>query len=171
MDKKVYINKNESSSTGVIFTITSGMKFSEFKRSGGEKLGIKRSVKKVYLATGAEVTSIEDLPPKANIYLTVGEQFFRSNAVSGDKITVSILGNGDVGKSAIALRFIRDAFIQNWEATIEDVYRKTVRVDSDVYMLEILDTAGQEDFSTLRAQWMQNKDGYVFVYSLAGMFI
>ncbi len=33
-------------------------------------------------------------------------------------------------------------------------------------MLEILDTAGQEDFSALRPQWMSDKDGYIFVYSI-----
>lgn len=55
---------------------------------------------------------------------------------------------------------------QKWEATIEDAYRKTTRIDDRVTVLEILDTAGQEDFSAMRAQWMTDKDGYVFVYSL-----
>lgn len=56
--------------------------------------------------------------------------------------------------------------MQKWEATIEDAYRKTTRIDDKVVVLEILDTAGQEDFSAMRAQWMTDKDGYVFVYSL-----
>ncbi len=64
------------------------------------------------------------------------------------------------------MRYVRDFFVQNWEATIEDAYQKTVKVDGDVFTLEILDTAGQEDFSTLRAQWMMDKEGYIFVYSL-----
>lgn len=33
-------------------------------------------------------------------------------------------------------------------------------------MLEILDTAGQDDFESLRGQWMMDKDGYIFVYSM-----
>lgn len=40
------------------------------------------------------------------------------------------------------------------------------QVDEEVSVVEILDTAGQEDFSSLRAQWMAGKDGYLFVYSL-----
>lgn len=32
--------------------------------------------------------------------------------------------------------------------------------------LQILDTAGQDDFESLRAQWMMEKDAYVFVFSL-----
>ena len=39
-------------------------------------------------------------------------------------------------------------------------------MDAEVSVVEILDTAGQEDFSSLRTQWMMDKDGYVFVYSL-----
>ena len=167
MEKKIYINKNDSSATGLLFTIQPNMSFIEFKKYAGDKLGYKKCPKRVFLSTGAEISKLEDISAKASVYLSLGEEFFRSSTAVTDKISISILGNGDVGKSAIVLRFIRDAFIQNWEATIEDVYRKTVRLDSDVYMLEILDTAGQEDFSTLRAQWMANKDGFIFVYSVA----
>mgnify|MGYP003385135726 CR=1 FL=1 len=166
MERKIYINKNEASSTGVVFVIPFNMTLGEFKKASGEKLRLKKRPKMVYLASGAEVQSMDDIASKANVYLSMGEPFFRASVASTDKITVSILGSGNVGKSAIALRFIRDIFFKKWDATIEDVYRKTVRVKDEVYMLEILDTAGQEDFSTLRAQWMQNKDGYVFVYSL-----
>lgn len=166
MEKKIYINKNESSSTGVVFVIPFNMTMGEFKKASGEKLRLKKRPKTVYLASGAEAQCMDDIINKANVYLSLGEPFFRASVASTDKITVSILGSGNVGKSAIALRFIRDVFFKKWDATIEDVYRKSVRVNDQVYMLEILDTAGQEDFSTLRAQWMQNKDGYVFVYSL-----
>jgi small GTP-binding protein len=166
MERKIYINKNEASSTAVVFVIPFNMTMGEFKKASGEKLRLKKRPKTIYLASGAEVQSMDDIASKANVYLSMGEPFFRASVASTDKITVSILGSGNVGKSAIALRFIRDVFFKKWDATIEDVYRKSVRINDDVYMLEILDTAGQEDFSTLRAQWMQNKDGYVLVYSL-----
>jgi GTPase SAR1 family protein len=41
-----------------------------------------------------------------------------------------------------------------------------VRVDDEISVLEVLDTAGQEDFVSMRSQWMMDKDGYIFVYSL-----
>lgn len=90
----------------------------------------------------------------------------RKNEVDQDNMHVAVLGAGGVGKSAITLRFMRDVFVQKWEATIEDAYRRKVRVDNKTAHVQILDTAGQEDFSSLRAQWMMNKDGYIFVYSL-----
>ena len=37
---------------------------------------------------------------------------------------------------------------QDWDPTIEDAYRKAVDVDDKLCMLEILDTAGQEDFES-----------------------
>lgn len=166
MEKKVAIFKNEQSSQGKQFIITPTMTLQEFKRCAAEKLNLKKIPKKVFTRSGQEITNIDNISAKENLYLSFGEPYFRSSSASADKITVSILGAGNVGKSAITLRFIRDAFIQNWEATIEDVYRKTTRVGDDVYMLEILDTAGQEDFSMLRPQWMYGRDGYIFVYSL-----
>ena len=50
--------------------------------------------------------------------------------------------------------------------TIQDIYSKTVRIDNELSILEFTDTAGQEDFVSMRSQWMMDKDGYVFVYSL-----
>lgn len=57
---------------------------------------------------------------------------------------VAVLGAGYVGKSALTLRFVRDFFVKDWDATIEDSYRKTVTVNNTTVPLEILDTAGQD---------------------------
>eukprot|EP00602_Paraphysomonas_sp_CaronLab_P005623 CAMPEP_0185026152 /NCGR_PEP_ID=MMETSP1103-20130426/10123_1 /TAXON_ID=36769 /ORGANISM="Paraphysomonas bandaiensis, Strain Caron Lab Isolate" /LENGTH=295 /DNA_ID=CAMNT_0027559641 /DNA_START=56 /DNA_END=940 /DNA_ORIENTATION=- len=166
--KRVFIHKNEASAEGKVLHISDDISLPALKKLAAEKLGIKR-VKKVFLANGMEVVSIDDIQQNENIYFSTGDVFYRSSAAGGagtEKMNVSVLGGGGVGKSAITLRFVRDFFIKNWEATIEDAYRKTIRVDDEVSVLEILDTAGQEDFSTLRAQWMMDKDGYIFVYSL-----
>ena len=87
-------------------------------------------------------------------------------AAAQDVIKISVLGTGGVGKSAITLRYVRDRFVEDWDPTIEDAYRKTVDVDGTICTLEILDTAGQDDFESLRPQWMIGKDGYLFVYSM-----
>ena len=61
-----------------------------------------------------------------------------------DAIAISVVGGGGVGKSALTLRYVRDFFVDYWDATIEDAYRKTVDVDGKLCVLEILDTAGQD---------------------------
>merc|ERR1711871_1615676 len=57
-------------------------------------------------------------------------------------------------------------FVEEWDPTIEDAYRKTVDVDDKFCNIEILDTAGQDDFLSLKPQWMVEKDGYIFVYNM-----
>ncbi len=159
--RRIFIHRNEASAEGKVLLVSDDISLQSLKKLAGEKLGIKKP-KKIFLPNGMEVVSVEDIQESENLYISSGENFYRSNVSSSgnEKLHVSVLGGGGVGKSAITLRFVRDFFIKNWEATIEDAYRKTVRVDDEVSVLEILDTAGQEDFSTLRAQWMMDKDGW-----------
>lgn len=51
-------------------------------------------------------------------------------------------------------------------ATIEDSYRKQIVVDQDTCFLEILDTAGQDEFDSMRDQYIRNGHGFLLVYSV-----
>nr|XP_061803451.1 ras-related protein Rap-1A isoform X3 [Nerophis lumbriciformis] len=53
-----------------------------------------------------------------------------------------VLGSGGVGKSALTVQFVQGIFVEKYDPTIEDSYRKQVEVDGQQCMLEILDTAG-----------------------------
>ena len=68
-----------------------------------------------------------------------------------------------VGKSALSIRFVQGDFVQRYDPTIEANYRKQVTVDQDAVMLDILDTAGQEEYSVLREQYMRMGDGFLLV--------
>jgi small GTP-binding protein len=57
-----------------------------------------------------------------------------------------VLGEGGVGKSALSIQFVRNQFIIEYNPTIEECYRKQVTIDGVTCMLDILDTAGQEEF-------------------------
>lgn len=39
-------------------------------------------------------------------------------------------------------------------------------IDGEVAVLDILDTAGQEEFSAMRAQWIRQGEGFVLMYSI-----
>lgn len=54
------------------------------------------------------------------------------------------MGSGGVGKSALTIQFIQGNFVEKYDPTIEDSYRKQIEVDGKACMLDILDTAGQE---------------------------
>jgi len=76
-------------------------------------------------------------------------------------------GSGGVGKSAITVQFIQGVFIKKYDPTIEESYRKAFELpDGKSYMLEILDTAGTEQFTAMRDLYMKNGMGFALVFSL-----
>lgn len=58
-------------------------------------------------------------------------------------------------------------FVETYDPTIEDSYRKQVQIDNQSCMLEVLDTAGQEEYIALRDQWIRDGEGFVLVYSIS----
>eukprot|EP01114_Cavostelium_apophysatum_P012300 TRINITY_DN2736_c0_g1_i1.p1 TRINITY_DN2736_c0_g1~~TRINITY_DN2736_c0_g1_i1.p1 ORF type:complete len:185 (+),score=56.58 TRINITY_DN2736_c0_g1_i1:117-671(+) len=82
------------------------------------------------------------------------------------EMKIVMLGNGGVGKSACTFRFVQEKFVESYNPTIEDSYRKAVKVDGRNYVLDILDTAGQEEYTELREVYMRGGEGFVIIYSI-----
>ncbi|KAL8726605.1 MAG: hypothetical protein Q9166_006640 [cf. Caloplaca sp. 2 TL-2023] len=49
---------------------------------------------------------------------------------------------------------------------MEDSYRKQCVIDEEVALLDVLDTAGQEEYSAMREQYMRTGEGFLLVYSI-----
>lgn len=79
---------------------------------------------------------------------------------------VVVLGSGGVGKSALTVQFVSGSFMEKYDPTIEDFYRKEIEVDGAPCVLEILDTAGTEQFASMRDLYIKNGQGFVVVYSI-----
>ncbi|XP_066265365.1 ras-related protein R-Ras2-like [Branchiostoma lanceolatum] len=77
-----------------------------------------------------------------------------------------VVGGGGVGKSALTIQFIQSYFVTDYDPTIEDSYTKQCVIDDEVARLDILDTAGQEEFSAMREQYMRTGEGFVLVFSV-----
>ncbi|KAK6747001.1 hypothetical protein RB195_000318 [Necator americanus] len=77
-----------------------------------------------------------------------------------------VCGCGGVGKSALTVQFVQGLFVSSYDATIEDSYRKHFTVDGEECRLEILDTAGTEQFSGMRDLYVRNGHGFILVYSI-----
>ncbi|KAJ1660869.1 RAS1 protein [Dispira parvispora] len=77
-----------------------------------------------------------------------------------------VVGGGGVGKSALTIQFIQSHFVDEYDPTIEDSYRKQCVIDEEVAMLDVLDTAGQEEYSAMREQYMRTGEGFLLVYSI-----
>ncbi|KAJ4306141.1 RAS2 protein [Collariella sp. IMI 366227] len=78
-----------------------------------------------------------------------------------------VLGDGGVGKTALTIQLCLQHFVETYDPTIEDSYRKQAVIDNQACMLEVLDTAGQEEYTALRDQWIRDGEGFVLVYSIS----
>ena len=85
-----------------------------------------------------------------------------------DELKFVVLGAGAVGKSASTIMFVTRSFLDEYDPTIEDSYRKTLHLSRfrKNIIFDILDTAGQEDFSSMQDQWMREGQGFVVMYSI-----
>ncbi|CAG9568391.1 unnamed protein product [Danaus chrysippus] len=64
-------------------------------------------------------------------------------------------------------RITRSYFVTDYDPTIEDSYTKQCVIDDIPAKLDILDTAGQEEFSAMREQYMRSGEGFLLVFSVA----
>lgn len=76
-----------------------------------------------------------------------------------------VIGGGGVGKSTLTIMYTQNFFISTYDPTIEDTYRRQVDVDNQIQLLQILDTAGQEEYSVMRDGWFRNGDCFLLVFS------
>ena len=79
---------------------------------------------------------------------------------------VIMVGAGGVGKSALTLQFMYDEFAEDYEPTKADQYRKRVDIDGEEVYIDILDTAGQEDYPAIRDNYFRSGDGFLCVFSI-----
>lgn len=79
---------------------------------------------------------------------------------------VIMVGSGGVGKSALTLQFMYDEFVEDYEPTKADSYRKKVVVDGNEVQIDILDTAGQEDYAAIRDNYFRSGEGFLCVFSI-----
>mmetsp|Transcript_6967 Transcript_6967/g.9628 ORF Transcript_6967/g.9628 Transcript_6967/m.9628 type:complete len:196 (-) Transcript_6967:40-627(-) len=77
-----------------------------------------------------------------------------------------ILGPGGVGKSALVVQMTQNHFITQYDPTIENSFKKQITIDNDTYILDIMDTAGQEEYSVMRDQHIGSGQGFLLVYSI-----
>ncbi|KAG6811207.1 hypothetical protein H0H92_008569 [Tricholoma furcatifolium] len=102
------------------------------------------------------------------------------------QFNIVVLGAGGVGKSALTVRYVKNVFVENYDPTVEgtvllsappctaahrrviEEYRRSVEVDGKASLLEVLDTAGAEQFTSLNEVYIKTQSGrgFVLVFSL-----
>eukprot|EP01120_Amphizonella_sp_Union-15-10_P013238 TRINITY_DN6124_c0_g1_i1.p1 TRINITY_DN6124_c0_g1~~TRINITY_DN6124_c0_g1_i1.p1 ORF type:complete len:195 (-),score=38.09 TRINITY_DN6124_c0_g1_i1:52-636(-) len=82
------------------------------------------------------------------------------------KYKLVIIGEGAVGKSCLTIQFAQNHYVPDYDPTIENLYRKQINVEGTALLLEILDTAGQEEYSAMRDQYIRAGQGFLVVFSV-----
>ncbi len=62
--------------------------------------------------------------------------------------------------------FLFSQFVEDYEPTKADSYRKKVVLDGEEVQIDILDTAGQEDYAAIRDNYFRSGEGFLCVFSI-----
>ena len=81
-------------------------------------------------------------------------------------IKITVLGKGVVGKSSLTYRFINYNAPQEHDPTIEDRYKSNLSIEGQDYEVEILDTAGEEDYQNMIDMWISFGEGFLLVFAI-----
>ncbi|ESO84514.1 hypothetical protein LOTGIDRAFT_131980 [Lottia gigantea] len=82
-------------------------------------------------------------------------------------VKLVLLGDQGVGKSSIALRFVRGEFYENSEATVGAAFlTQTVNVQGHSIKFDIWDTAGQERYHSLAPMYYRGAQAAIVVYDI-----
>ncbi|KAI2811166.1 hypothetical protein BLOT_002339 [Blomia tropicalis] len=79
---------------------------------------------------------------------------------------IIMVGSGGVGKSALTLQYMYKEFVSDYEPTKADSYRTKVLLENSEATVDILDTAGQEDYAAIRDNYFRSGEGFVCVFSI-----
>ncbi|TID31131.1 hypothetical protein CANINC_000283 [Pichia inconspicua] len=88
------------------------------------------------------------------------------STASSKEFRLLVVGPPVVGKSALTIRLTQSEFANEYDPTIEDSYRYYCTIDGTPASLDILDTAGQEEYSSMRDLYMKTGEGFLLVFSL-----
>lgn len=79
---------------------------------------------------------------------------------------VAVMGFRAVGKSSLTIQFVEGQFVDSYLPTIENTFRTVTKYKGKEYVTEIVDTAGQDEFSIFPSVYSVGIHGYVLVYSV-----
>ena len=71
-----------------------------------------------------------------------------------------------MGKSSLTYRFINYDAPQEHDPTIEDRYKSKTTIEDQEYDIEILDTAGEEDYQNMMDMWINFGEGFLLVFAI-----
>lgn len=72
-----------------------------------------------------------------------------------------------LGKSSLTVQYVDGHFVDSYYPTIENTFSKVIRYRNHDFAVEIIDTAGQDEYTILNSKHFIGIHGYMIVYSVA----
>jgi Ras-related protein Rab-1A len=83
---------------------------------------------------------------------------------------ILLVGNSNVGKSSLFLRFVDEIWKENFVPTIGvDFKIKSIKIDNKIIKLQIWDTAGQERFRSILSSYYKGANGILLLYDITNV--
>uniref|UniRef100_A0A673U6X6 GTP-binding protein Rheb n=3 Tax=Laurasiatheria TaxID=314145 RepID=A0A673U6X6_SURSU len=74
-----------------------------------------------------------------------------------------------IGKSSLTIQFVEGQFVDSYDPTIENTFTKLITVNGQEYHLQLVDTAGQDEYSIFPQTYSIDINGYILVYSVTSI--
>ncbi|KAI5209037.1 hypothetical protein E4T42_02167 [Aureobasidium subglaciale] len=79
---------------------------------------------------------------------------------------MAVVGSRSVGKSSLTVQFVDGHFVDSYYPTIENTFSKVIKHKNQDFAVEIIDTAGQDEYTILNSKHFIGIHGYMIVYSV-----
>ncbi|XP_026481112.1 GTP-binding protein Di-Ras2-like [Ctenocephalides felis] len=87
------------------------------------------------------------------------------NMADIERIRLVILGGAGVGKSCIVKRFLMNTYSDKYRSTVEDLYNREYDLGQVTLKVDILDTAGDQQFPAMRRLSIATAHAFILVYA------
>jgi len=83
------------------------------------------------------------------------------------KCKIVIVGEANIGKSSLLLKYVDDEFREGLVTINEDFKQKTITIDGREVLLHICDTVGQEKFRAVTSSYYRGTHGVIVAYDIS----
>nr|XP_031310404.1 GTP-binding protein Rheb [Camelus dromedarius] len=98
-----------------------------------------------------------------------GRRRRRAPRARGGRVGEAAGGRGAPGKSSLTIQFVEGQFVDSYDPTIENTFTKLITVNGQEYHLQLVDTAGQDEYSIFPQTYSIDINGYILVYSVTSI--
>lgn len=81
-------------------------------------------------------------------------------------LRICVVGSGGVGKSCVTLRYLKNEFTEYYDPTMEETYQTEIAYSGKNHEVEIVDTAGQEEFTSFLDSSLATGDAFMLLYAI-----